>query len=97
MRVVAEKVTDLPTKAVWLAHIVDKLTLGFGGHLQYSDVFTGRHSLADEQFVRIISARADDTGNPLEIDEIWCGASRLGWLAGWLATGCLFQNGGAAK
>ena len=75
---IALEVTDFPDLAVWLAHIVGTLVLAFGGHPQYSDVFAGQSSLTDDQIIRIMSARADDTGNPLEMDEIWCSASRLG-------------------
>ena len=66
---------------MWLAHIeyiVDKLVLAFSGHPQYSDVSAGQSSLTDDQFIRVMSAWADSTGNPLEIYEIWCSASRLG-------------------
>ena len=70
------EVTDFPARAMWLAHIVDKLVIAFGDHPQYSDVFAGRCSLTDDQFIRVMSARVDDTGNPLEMDEMWCSASR---------------------
>jgi len=75
---IALEVTDFPDLAVCLTHIVGKLMLAFGGHPQYSDLFAGQSSLTDDQFIRVLSARADDTGNPLEMDEIWCSASRLG-------------------
>ena len=68
---IALEVTDFPDLAVWLAHIVGKLVLAFSGHPQYSDVFAGQSPLTDDQFIRVMSARADDTGNPLEMDEIY--------------------------
>ena len=77
MKLIALEVTDFPDLAVWLAHIVGKLVLAFSEHPQYSDVFAGRSSLTDDQFIRVVSARADGTGNPVEMDEIWCSASRL--------------------
>ena len=72
---IALEVTDFPDSAVWLAHIV-----AFSEHPQYSDVFAGRSSLTDDQFIRVMSARADGTGNPMEMDGIilWCNASHLG-------------------
>ena len=75
---IALKVTDFPDRAVWLAHIADKLVLAFSDHPQYSDVFAGRCSLADDQFIRDMPARADGTGNPMEIGVMWCSASRHG-------------------
>ena len=70
---IALEVTDFPDLAVRLAHIVGKLVLAFSEHPQYSDVFAGRSSLTDDQFLmsRVMSARADGTGNPMEIDEIY--------------------------
>ena len=75
LKPIAAMVTDLPDCAVWIAHIVDKLVLAFSEHPQYSDVVAGRRSLTNDQFVRIMSARDDDTGNPMEIGEMWCSAS----------------------
>ena len=77
---IALEVTDFPDRAVWLARIVDKLVLTFSEHLQYRDVFAGQISLTDDQFTRAMSARADGTGNPMEIGEVWCSArlSRYG-------------------
>ena len=60
VRPIAIEITDFPARAVFIAHIVDKLTVAFGGHPQYGDVFTRRRSLTDDQFVKVMSAQADD-------------------------------------
>ena len=41
-------------------------------------MFVGRCSLTDDPFVKVMSAGSDDIGYPMEIDEMWCDASRHG-------------------
>ena len=76
MKTIALRLSDFPASAVWLTYIVDRLSIAFSGHPQYTDVFAGRCSLTGDQFVRAMSARADDIGDAMEVDEIWCSASR---------------------
>ena len=74
---IALKLTDFPARAVWQTHIVGRLSIAFSGHPQYTDVFEGQCSLTDDQFIRVMSAQSEDIGDTMEIDEIWCCASRL--------------------
>ena len=80
LKTIVLEVTDFLDRAIlmWLAHIVDKLVIASGDHPQYSDVFAVRCSLTDDQSIRVMSTRVDDTGNPMEMDKMWCSASRHG-------------------
>ena len=55
VKTIALRLSDFSASAVWLTYIVDRLSIAFSGHPQYTDVFAGRCSITDDQFVKVMS------------------------------------------